>query len=62
MELTAEQMREMQRRHWEETFPVIFEPKIPTMDKKLVIEAAIPGWQPTFGGRNEVSKIYRPLL
>ncbi len=46
MELTAERMREMQRRHWEEDFPVIFEPKIPTMDKKLVIEAAIPGWQP----------------
>ena len=46
MELTGEQMREMQRRHWEEDFPVIFEPKIPTMDKKLVIEAAIPGWQP----------------
>ena len=46
MELTPEQMRERSRRHWEEDFPVIFEPKIPTMDKKLVIEAAIPGWQP----------------
>jgi len=46
MELTAEQMRAQQRSHWEDTFPVIFEPKIPTMDKKLVIEAAIPGWQP----------------
>jgi 3-keto-5-aminohexanoate cleavage enzyme len=46
MQPTAEQMREMSRRHWEEDFPVISEPKIPTMDKKLVIEAAIPGWQP----------------
>jgi 3-keto-5-aminohexanoate cleavage enzyme len=46
MELTAEQMKEMRRSHWEEDFPVIFEPKIPTMDKKLVIEAAIPGWLP----------------
>jgi 3-keto-5-aminohexanoate cleavage enzyme len=39
-------MMEERRSHWEEDFPVIFEPKIPTMDKKLVIEAAIPGWLP----------------
>lgn len=47
MELSAEEMRERNRRHWEEDFPVLFEPKIPTMNKKLAIEAAIPGWQPT---------------
>ncbi|MFQ6076578.1 MAG: 3-keto-5-aminohexanoate cleavage protein, partial [Candidatus Bathyarchaeia archaeon] len=36
----------------EEFFPVVREPKIPTMDKKLVIEAAIPGWQPIWWWRN----------
>jgi 3-keto-5-aminohexanoate cleavage enzyme len=46
MEQTSQQMREQDRGHVDETFPVKFEPKIPTMDKKLVIEAAIPGWPP----------------
>ncbi|EMR73060.1 hypothetical protein MCGE09_00495, partial [Thaumarchaeota archaeon SCGC AB-539-E09] len=31
---------------WES--PEIAEPRIPTMDKKLIIEAAIPGWIPTW--------------
>jgi len=41
-----EPARGPRRSHWEEDFPVIYDPKIPTMDKKLVIEAAIPGWLP----------------
>jgi 3-keto-5-aminohexanoate cleavage enzyme len=28
-----------------EMFPVETEPKIPTMDKPLIIESACPGWQ-----------------
>ncbi len=46
MEKTVKQSIDRAKTHWEEDFPVIFEPKIPTMNKKLVIEAAIPGWLP----------------
>ncbi len=47
MQDTIERIIGRRKTHWEEDFPVIHEPKIPTMDKKLVIEAAIPGWLPT---------------
>ncbi len=48
MQQTIEEIIKKPRKaHWEEDFPVLYEPKIPTMDKKLVIEAAIPGWLPT---------------
>lgn len=47
MQQTIEKiMRPPRRSHWEEDFPVIYDPPIPTMNKKLVIEAAIPGWLP----------------
>ena len=43
---TIEQALERQRKHVMEDFPVIYDAKIPTMSRKLVIEAAIPGWHP----------------
>ena len=47
MQQTIEEiMKKPRKAHWEEDFPVIYDPPIPTMDKKLVIEAAIPGWLP----------------
>ncbi len=48
MQQTIEEILKKPRKtHWEEDFPVINDPPIPTMNKKLVIEAAIPGWLPT---------------
>ena len=44
---TIEQIIRPRRAHWEEDFPVIYEPPIETMNKKLFIEAAVPGWLPT---------------
>lgn len=44
----------------EELFPVVREPKITTMDKKVVIEAAIPGWQPIWWWRNRGVKNLPP--
>ncbi len=46
MQEPVSRMMEEWRSHWEENLPVLFEPKIPTMDKKLVIEAAIPDFLP----------------
>jgi 3-keto-5-aminohexanoate cleavage enzyme len=51
---------ERQLRHVEEDFPVILDPKIPTMSKKLVIEAAIPGWHPTKWWRDQGVKNLPP--
>lgn len=46
MEQKLEQMVAEQRRRLEEHFPAPYQPRIPTMGRKVVIEAAIPGWQP----------------
>lgn len=45
----------------EEHFPVVREPKIPTMDRKVIIEAAIPGWQPIWWYRERGVKNLPPL-
>jgi 3-keto-5-aminohexanoate cleavage enzyme len=46
MQQTLEKIMKPRKSHWEEDFPVINDPPIETMNKKLVIEAAIPGWLP----------------
>ena len=46
MEQNLEQMIAEHRRRIEGHFPAPDQPRIPTMDRKVVIEAAIPGWQP----------------
>ncbi|MFC2072486.1 3-keto-5-aminohexanoate cleavage protein [Chloroflexota bacterium] len=41
-----EELRAKRTRWAEHHFPIVNVPKIPTMAKKVAIEAAIPGWQP----------------
>lgn len=53
MEDTIEKALERERRHVDEDFPVILDPKIPTMSRKLIIEAAIPGWHPVSWWREQ---------
>jgi len=48
MQETIEKILKIPRKeHWEEDFPVIYDKPINTMNKKLYIEAAVPGWLPT---------------
>jgi len=46
MEQNLEQRIAENRKGVEEHFPAPFQPRIPTMDRKVAVEAAIPGWQP----------------
>jgi hypothetical protein len=45
----------------EHAFPALDLPKIPTMDKKLIIEATIPGWQPIKWYRDRGVKNLPPI-